>query len=412
MTGNYEVPGEADYSEHSAGAMNTYEANDDQLDALMARVAADSVDPNNELEMMLREVRFQLRAAPPIQIGAELGEFIGVEPASATRYVPVGASTAPQVVPATTPEPTAELRYLPVLFQAPDEEIFLEPTSPLGRTQQARGGLVLAAAAIIVAAMIVGAGFSRALTGTGGGNPVEVIVPAENGQLDESNESNVVEPSDTEAPAVDDAGGTEIDDGIAGDNPDDGTDVDDGGPQEIEPELVDFDQSHTTLVVEPTATVAVVEPAVAEEPSNSKATGGQRPQSGRAVPVEEPTPIPTEVPTTVVSAQPTRVPTAAPTSTPIPIPTATPVPPTPVPPTATPVPPTATPVPPTPTAIPTATPVPPTPTAIPPTATPVPTSTPAPTATAVPTSTPTPSPTPARCIQDDSFCPPDTRGND
>lgn len=389
MIGNNEVPGEAENPQHSAGAMETFDTNDDQLDALMSRVAADAVDPDSELEMMLREVRFQLRAAPPIQIGAELGEFIGVEPASTTRYAPVGTSTAPMVQAPTPTEQLADVRHLPVLFHQPVEEIVLEPTSPLGRTQQARGGFVLAAAAVIVAAMIVGAGFSRALTGNEGGGSIEV------------------DGSTVGAPAVIDD--VDLAPDVPADIADD-TPADDGGSDIGEPTLTQVDAEHTTLIVEPTPTAAVDDQPPAEatqSPTNSQLTDGQRSNTGRsnadeAEAILEPTTAPTAVPTLV---EPTAIPTAVPTATPVP-PTATPVPPTAtaVPPTAvptaTPVPPTATPIPPTPTSTPvppTATPVPPTPTATA-TATPTPTNTP----------TPTPTSTPPRC--DDSACP--TIGND
>jgi len=49
--------------------MNERQLTDDEFNAIVERVSSGEVNPHDQLQAVLREVRYQLRAQPPVQIG-------------------------------------------------------------------------------------------------------------------------------------------------------------------------------------------------------------------------------------------------------------------------------------------------------------------------------------------------------
>jgi len=359
-----DVPAEDEAFSQAAGAMNEQQFTEEELNTLVERVSADDVDPHNPLHAVLREVRYQLRAQPPVQIGTELGEFIGVGPASDARYTNFERPGM------------ALVKYDPTQgFDGSINEIVLEPLpEPVSRLH--RSSMMLAAAALVVAAMVVGAGISRsfppvdaidvegpAVLGSEGTVPVGLEVPA------------LIEPVVDDATANDDAESETLADSAEVVEPE--------PTIETEPEPAE----EITLVVTETEAKSVESVNVdardsrAADPEPTVAAPTAIPPTATPEPPATPAQAaPPADPIIVPSATPTPTPTTAPTSTPVPTATPTPAP------TSTPIP-TATPVP-TSTPRPTATPTPP------PTSTPVPTATPSPTSTPRPTATPTSTPRP------------------
>lgn len=374
-----DVPAEDESFSEVAGAMHEQQFTDDEFNAIVERVSSGDVDPQNPLHSILREVRYQLRAQPPVQIGTELGEFIDVGPASAARYTNFERPG------------TALVKYDPMHpIDGGITDIILEPLpEPVSRLH--RSGMMLAAAALVVVAMVAGAGISRSLA------PNNTILPVD------------VEggPTGAESPAIfgssPNSGNLEVPALVEPDAADEPADADSDTLADLADPVKPAAESPDSLDVKLVADEEEITPDESDASNDSLIDDSvdTAARDDRASVAEPTVATPTVVPPTA-TPEPTAIPEqTAPPAEPIIVPTSTPTPsPTAVPPTSTPaprataVPPTSTPVP-TATAVPTSTPRPTaTATPIPPTSTPAPTATSTPTPTPEPTSTPSPTATP------------------